>query len=74
MPELKLAKLPPRQPIKIKIEVSPDLNKSLEAYAEAYREAYGETEEVDELIPYMLEAFLTSDRVFTKARKDTTEE
>ena len=71
MPELKLAKLPERAPVKITIAVSPELNKVLEAYADAYRETYGEAEEVRELIPFMLEGFLASDRGFAKSRKDS---
>jgi hypothetical protein len=74
MAGLKLAKLPDRTPVKVTISVSPDLNNSLEAYAEAYREAYGEVEKIGELIPYMLETFLSSDRAFTKSRRDVTEE
>src|SRR5579859_5620420 len=69
MPELKLAKLPDRTPVKISISVNPGLYAQLAAYAEIYREAYGETETVPELIPFMLDAFLESDRGFTKARK-----
>lgn len=69
MPNLKLAKLPDRTPVKITIAVSPELNKSLEAYADAYREAYGEEEKVCELIPFMLDGFLAADRSFAKARK-----
>jgi len=69
MPELKLAKLPDRTPVKITITVSPDLNKALHAYAELYREQYGEAEPVPELIPYMLESFLAADRGFAKARR-----
>ena len=42
MSDLKLAKLPDRTPVKIRITVSPDLNKALHAYAELYRETYGE--------------------------------
>jgi hypothetical protein len=38
--------------------------------AEIYRAAYGEAEAVAELIPFMLEAFLESDRAFAKALKD----
>lgn len=34
-----------------------------------YRATYGESETVAELIPFMLEAFLDSDRAFAKARK-----
>jgi|SRR5579871_1394247 len=70
MPELKLAKLPDRSPVKITITVRPELNTALRSYAESYREAYGEEETVAELIPYMLQSFLDSDRNFVKALKD----
>ena len=70
MPDLKLAKLPDRTPVKIAVTVSPDLNRSLHAYAEIYREPYGATESVPELIPYMLETFLESDRNFARAQKE----
>lgn len=70
MPELKLAKLPDRTPVRIAITVSPDLNRSLHAYAELYREAYGTAESVPELILYMLAAFLKSDHGFARARKE----
>ena len=70
MTELKLAKLPERTPVKIAITVSPDLNRSLHAYAELYRKAYGASESVPELIPYMLQSFLDSDRGFARARKE----
>lgn len=70
MVSLKLGKLPDRTPVKITITVSPDLNQALQAYAALYRETYGEAEPVAELIPYMLESFLESDRSFAKARKE----
>ncbi len=69
MPDLKLARLPDRTPAKITITVSSDLNRALSEYAEIYRETYGEAETVAELIPFMLGAFLESDRGFAKARK-----
>ena len=69
MPELKLAKLPDRTPAKITFTASPELNRALNEYAEIYREMYGEAETVPELIPFMLDAFLESDRGFAKARK-----
>jgi hypothetical protein len=70
MPEIKLPKLPDRTPVRITINVSPDLHAALLAYASLYRESYGEAESVQELIPYMLESFLESDRGFVKARKE----
>ena len=69
MVDLKLAKLPDRTPVKITITVSPELNRALQAYAAAYRESYGQDEPVAELIPYMLDAFLSGDREFSKTRK-----
>lgn len=71
MAELKLAKLPDRTPVKITITVSPALKANLDGYAEAYRQAYGEkeAEPVSELIPYILQNFLESDRSFAKMRK-----
>jgi hypothetical protein len=72
MPELKLAKLPDRIPVKITITVSADLNQALHAYAGVYRAVYGEAEPIAELIPFMLDAFLGSDKGFAKARNETS--
>jgi len=69
MPELKLAKLPDRTPIKLAITVTPDLHQMLQQYATLYAEAYGREEAITELVPAMLTAFLESDRGFAKARK-----
>lgn len=70
MTELKLARLPDRTPVKITVTLPPDLNLALRQYAEIYRATYGQAESVAELIPFMLGAFLDSDRAFAKARKD----
>ncbi|MDE2184547.1 MAG: DUF2274 domain-containing protein [Alphaproteobacteria bacterium] len=69
MPDLKLSKLPDRNSVKITIIVRPDLHAALQAYAALYRESYGEDETVAELIPYMLQTFLESDRSFAKAMR-----
>ena len=68
--ELKLGKLPDRTPVKITIALDPDLNQSLRDYATIYRAKYGEAESVAELIPFMLSAFLESDKGIAKARKE----
>jgi hypothetical protein len=65
--ELKLQRLPDRKPVKIGITVSAELARKLQAYADLYRQSYRDEEEVAELIPYMLESFLESDKNFTKA-------
>lgn len=67
---LKLPKLPDRTPVRIILTVSPALHGDLAAYAGAYRQAYGSAESVAELIPFMLEAFLASDRDFARLRKE----
>jgi hypothetical protein len=72
--DLKLGKLPDRTPVKMTIAISPGLNRALQAYADIYREAYGQAEPVAELIPYMLERFLSSDRSYAKAVKNRADE
>ena len=69
MPDLKLAKLPDRTPVKIAIHVVPDLHQALREYADLYREAYGSEESIADLIPAMLASFLDSDRGFARRRK-----
>jgi len=71
MPELKLAKLPDRTPVKMTITISPDLSKALCEYAEEYNRAYGnaQPEPANELVPYIIQSFLDSDRAFVRARK-----
>ena len=66
---LKLGQLPDRVPVKITAMVSPDLKKALDDYAAVYANTYGQNESVPELIPYMLEAFLSADGKFRDARK-----
>jgi hypothetical protein len=62
MPDLKLAKLPDRTPVKLTLVITPDLHQALCDYAEVYRDAYGQEETVADLVPSMLQAFLDSDR------------
>jgi hypothetical protein len=69
MPDLRLSKLPDRTPVKISISVTPDLHAALTAYADAYQATYDSTENVAELIPYMLTAFIESDSGFRKVRR-----
>lgn len=68
MADLKLPKLPERTPVKITFSAMPSLFEALNAYADAYEAAYGRRESVPDLIPFMLDSFLASDRQFAKAR------
>lgn len=70
MTDLKLAKLPDRTPVKIMISIRPELSRLLGEYNALYEQTYGQAESVAELIPYMLESFLESDRSFAKALKE----
>lgn len=69
MSNLKLARLPDRNPIKITILVLPDLHRSLLDYARLYAEIYGAEEPLSDLIPAMLQSFLDSDREFSRRTK-----
>ncbi|MEZ5934797.1 MAG: DUF2274 domain-containing protein [Alphaproteobacteria bacterium] len=69
MARLKLGRIPDRTPIKLAITITPDLKDQLDAYAEAYGAAYGQQEKVEELIPFMLQSFVDSDRGFARSRK-----
>ncbi|WOH63624.1 DUF2274 domain-containing protein [Bradyrhizobium sp. BWA-3-5] len=63
---MKLAKLPDRTPVKMNVVLVPSLAKRLSEYADFYAETYGSREEVPELIPFMLEAFLEADPDFRR--------
>lgn len=73
MPDLRLAKLPDRTPIKLAIMITPDLQAALQSYAAVYAATYGVEEPVADLIPAMLATFLESDRAFVKARETLRE-
>ncbi|UPK05912.1 DUF2274 domain-containing protein [Bradyrhizobium sp. 170] len=64
---MKLAKLPDRTPVKMNVALTPGLAQRLREYAAFYAETYGNKEEVAELIPFMLEAFLDGDADFRRA-------
>lgn len=73
MAELKLSKLPDRTPVKLTISIPPKLKRSLDEYAAAYEKTYGQAEKIVDLIPFMLAAFLESDRTFAKRRQQGPE-
>lgn len=67
--ELKLPRLPDREPAKMTIEILPGLANALQQYANAYEEVYGTREAVSDLIPHMLSAFINSDGGFAQIAK-----
>lgn len=70
---MKLAKLPDRTPVKMSVVLSPSLSKRLREYADFYAETYGNREEVTELIPFMLEAFLDADVAFKRGKQRSSD-
>lgn len=69
MAELKLPKLPDRTPVKLTITVGAELHQALKEYADLYQATYGTAEPVTDLIPFMLEAFLQSDKSFLRGMR-----
>jgi len=69
MAELKLAKLPDRTPVKLTVTLGAELHQTLKEYADLYQATYGVSEQVVDLIPFMLEAFVSSDKGFVKGAK-----
>lgn len=67
MTDLKLARLPDRTPIKVTVTIGAELHQALKEYATLYEKAYGVSEPVVDLIPFMLEAFLNSDKGFVRS-------
>ncbi len=65
---LKLPRLPDRNPVRLTVGLPPDLHQALSDYAALYAETYGRTEAVADLVPYMLQGFVESDRAFRSRR------
>ena len=66
---MRLSKLPDRTPVKLSIVLAPSVARRLHEYADFYAETYGSREEVAELIPFILEAFLNSDAKFKNTKQ-----
>ncbi|WP_428408696.1 DUF2274 domain-containing protein [Hyphococcus sp.] len=67
---LKLAQLPDRAPVKLTIQLTPDQISALADYADIYEATYGKRESIEQLAPEMIDAFLSGDAGFKRARKE----
>ncbi len=67
---LKLAKLPNRTPVKISVTFTPDIHDALTDYATLYEKSYGAKEKIEDIIPYIVSAYLATDNGFKRARKE----
>lgn len=62
---MKLPRLRPElPPVRIRLTLPGDLKAALESYAAYYRTQYGDTVNIEELIPEILQTFVTTDREF----------
>jgi hypothetical protein len=64
---MKLAKLPERKRVRLIVQISPDLHDRLKSYADLYEKSYGSYEEIEALVPFMIEGFLDEDKAFQKS-------
>ena len=69
MTELKIGKLPDRTAHRMTIRMHAELKAMLDDYVQLYHQIYGDEVNAAELIPYMLEKFMSADRAFCKARR-----
>ena len=67
--KMKLGVLPTTKVVKLLVLISGELKATLDHCSELHAEATGEKNDVVRLIPFMLEAFMASDRTFRKARR-----
>ena len=64
--KLRLGPLPPSDTVTLTITLTAALKGELDRYADLHAQAWGHSNDVKRLIPYMLEAFLASDRVYQR--------
>jgi len=71
MTKLKLGPLVDDRPVKLSIELPASVHRDLVAYGEQLARTAGATRPIEpvKLIAPMLERFMTTDRVFAKARR-----
>ena len=69
MAKLKLSAIPDDRPVKLTIELPAAAHRDLVAYAEVFAQQNGQTVEPVKLVPSMLARFMSTDRVFVRARR-----
>jgi hypothetical protein len=69
MSDLKLGKLPNRTRTKLTLELWPELDDHLRLYATLHSALYGQEVSAADVAPFILAAYLETDREFQKARR-----
>jgi len=67
--KLRLGPVPKAQQVKITITVTAELKELLDRYANVHSQATGDKNDVERLIPYILEDFIVKDRAFQLAAR-----
>ena len=70
MAKLKLSAVPDDKPVKLAVELPAALHRDLVAYAEVLGRESGQAIEPAKLIVPMLTRFMSTDRVFVRARRE----
>lgn len=66
--KLRLGPLPKTESVKLTFACPAILKADLDRYAALHAQIYGEEVDAEKLIPHMLDAFMSGDRVFRKGR------
>jgi hypothetical protein len=70
MEKLKLSVLPDDKPVKLTVELPAAVHRNLVAYAELLGGETGQAVEPAKLVAPMLERFMSTDRAFSRARRE----
>ena len=69
MTKLKLSAILDDRPVKLTVELPAAVHRDLVAYAEVFAQEHGQKVEPAKLVPSMLARFMSTDRVFVRARR-----
>ena len=69
MTKLKLSAIPDDRPVKLTVELPAAVHRDLVAYAEVFAQEHGQKVEPVRLVPSMLARFMSTDRLFVRARR-----
>ena len=73
MAKLRLTSVPDERPVKLTVELPAPVHRDLAAYAEVFARQTGQKIEPPKLIGPMLARFMSTDRVFLRARREKTQ-
>ena len=73
MAKLKLSAVPDDRPVKLTVELPAAVHRDLVAYAEVFARQNGQKIEPAKLVAPMLARFMSSDRAFVRARRESND-